>query len=365
MTRVAIMYPTLGRYGGAEQFGYRLAAYLASEFEVTFVCSRQKDPAPDGVRVVRVGRPLPGKCAKVLWFAVAADLARRLGKHDVAIGLGNTVFQDILRLSGGPTRLFWDASIQAYPPGWRQWMKSLSRRLSPGKQLGRLIERLQLRHSRIVVANSAFVRDLTVQAFPRLRPEQIRLIYNQPDLKRFSPSTADQKPLLRRQFALPEHVRLLTTAATNFRLKGVHVLLQALALLPPEFHLAVAGGRGGRELRDMAARLAVQDRLHLLGRVDDMPNLYRASDMFVLNSFYDACANAVLEAAACGLPVLSTTCNGSSAFLRPEAVLPDPTDADTIARRILHLWKQGPTARDDFFPTSGLEPYAELIRSMA
>jgi UDP-glucose:(heptosyl)LPS alpha-1,3-glucosyltransferase len=363
------MLPKLSRYGGAEQFGYRLAEHLATqcadEFEVTFICARQDGPAPEGVRVIRVGRPLPGKLGKVLWFALAAEVARRRGRFDVSIGLGNSIFQDIVRLSGGPTRLFWDYSIRAYAPGRERTLKILSRHLSLGKQLGRLVEHLCVRNSSVLVANSEFVRDLTARANPHLKPESIRLIYNKPDLNRFSQGEATAKPKLRGRFGLPENADLIITAGTNFRLKGVHVLIRALASLPASFHLGVAGGRGSRDLLGLAKRSGVEKRVHFLGRVDDMPALYEAGDIFVLNSFYDACANAVLEALACGLPTISTTSNGSSVFLRPEAVVDDPTDAAILADRIRCLIHNGSTARTDFNPTSGLEPYVDLLREFS
>ena len=368
MKRVALMLPRLSRYGGAEQFGHRLAAYLAGEcsgeFEVTFVCARQDGPAPEGVRVIRVGRPLPGKLGKTLWFALAAEAVRRRERFDVTVGLGNTICQDILRLSGGPTGLFWDYSIRAWEGGRARLLKSLSRRLSPGKQLARLIERIQARRTRVLVANSHFVRDLTVQAFPFLQGRDIPVIYNQPDLTRFRPGQTADKPALRESFGLPCQGNLIVTAGTNFRLKGIHVLIRALSQLPDSFRLAVAGGRGSSELVAMAKSLGVADRVHFLGRVDDMPALYRAADMFVLDTFYDACANAVLEALACGLPVISTACNGSSAFLHPEAVLPDPADHEELARRIAALTGGGPTAGNDFNPPRGLAPYADLIRNL-
>jgi UDP-glucose:(heptosyl)LPS alpha-1,3-glucosyltransferase len=367
MIRIGIMLPRLGRYGGVEQFGYRMAEYLAGlpgpEFQVTFVCARQDDPAPQGVRVIRVGRPLPGKLGKTLWFALAAEAVRRREKFDVTVGLGNTVFQDLLRLSGAPTPIFWDCSIAAYPPGLPRMSKTLARRLSPGKQLARIIEKLQAKHSKMLVANSDLVRDLSVQAFPFLDPEQIPIIYNEPDLTRFHPGGEGAKVRARTAFHLPAQADLILTAGTNFRLKGVHVLLEALAELPASFHLAVAGGR--EELLNQARQCGVQDRVHFLGRVDDMPKLYHAADIFVLNTFYDACSNAVLEALACGLPVLSTTRNGSSAFLRPEAVLPDPTDVPELVRRIQALIHGGSTARPDFSPPRGLAPYAEIIRGLA
>lgn len=369
MKRVALMLPKLSRYGGAEQFGYRLAEYLATqcdrEFEVTFICAKQDGPAPKGVKVIRVGRPIPGKLGKVLWFALAAEVARRRGKFDVSVGLGNTVFQDIARLSGGPTGLFWDYSIRAYAPGRERTLKSLARHLSLGKQLGRFVEGLCVRSTPVLVANSEFVRDLTVTAHPHLKPENIRLIYNKPDLTRFSPGDPAHKPQLRQRFGLPTNTDLIITACTNFRLKGVHVLIQSLAQLPPSFHLAVAGGRGSRELLRLAESLGVGARVHFLGRVDDMPALYQAGDIFVLNTFYDACANAVLEGLACGLPAISTTSNGSSVFLRSEAVIDDPTDAAHLAERIRTLIHQGCTSREGYAPLSGLEPYADLLREFS
>jgi UDP-glucose:(heptosyl)LPS alpha-1,3-glucosyltransferase len=96
-----------------------------------------------------------------------------------------------------------------------------------------------------------------------------------------------------------------------------------------------------------------------------MPALYQAGDIFVLNTFYDACANAVLEALACGLPTISTSSNGSSVFLRPEAVVDDPTDAAHLTERIKALIHQGSTARNDYAPPSGLEPYVYLLREFA
>lgn len=369
MIRVALMLPKLSRYGGAEQFGYRLAEYLAKhpsqDFQVSYICAKQDGPAPEAVQVVRVRRPVPGKLGKTLWFALAAEVARRQGRFDVTLGLGNTLVQDMLRLSGGPTALFWDYSIRAYAPGLERWLKTWSRYLSPGKQLARLIEAFQAKHTPMLVANSDFVRDLTLKAFPWLASKKIPVIYNQPDLTRFSPGDPLEKPALRRRWHLPQDADLILTAGTNFRLKGVHVLVQALASLPPSFHLVVAGGRSGKQLMALARKNNVEQRVHCLGRVEHMPDLYRSVDIFVLNTFYDACANAVLEALACGLPTLSTICNGSSAFLQDQAVLLNPDNISEVAQGIQALIHGPCTARDNFNPLRGLAAYADLIRSLA
>ena len=369
MIRVALMLPKLGRYGGAEQFGYRLAEYLAThpsqDFQVTYICAKQDGPAPKAVQVVRVGRPWPGKLGKTLWFALAAEIARRQGHFDVCLGLGNTLVQDLMRLSGGPTALFWKYSLDAYAPGIERMSKRLARFFSPGKQLSRLIEHFQARRTPVLVANSEFVRDLTLKAFSWLTPKDIIVIYNEPDLTRFSPVDPLQKSALRGHWGLPEDVDLILTAGTNFRLKGVYILVQTLATLPSSFHLVVAGGRSSQKLLNLAQTLGVSQRIHCLGRVDNMPNLYRTADIFVLNTFYDACANAVLEALACGLPTLSTIYNGSSAFLEDQAVLLNPADVSALGQRIQALIHGPCTARTNFSPLSGLAPYADLIRNLA
>ncbi|MEG1610945.1 MAG: glycosyltransferase family 4 protein, partial [Bilophila sp.] len=136
---------------------------------------------------------------------------------------------------------------------------------------------------------------------------------------------------------LDAHHTAIATATSNFMLKGTGVLIRALALLPDTVHLYVAGGRAPLSYEHLADSLGVRERVHFLGLVDDMPALFRGMDLFVLPSFYDACSNAVLEALACGLKVLSTTANGSSVFLPPDQVTPDPGNAPDLAQRIQRL----------------------------
>ena len=61
MARIALILPRLSRYGGVEQFAFRLAEALAetrnSEHEVEFICARSECLPPVGVRTHIVGRP--------------------------------------------------------------------------------------------------------------------------------------------------------------------------------------------------------------------------------------------------------------------------------------------------------------------
>ena len=65
-----------------------------------------------------------------------------------------------------------------------------------------------------------------------------------------------------------------------------------------------------------AAAVGATDRLHLLGRRTDMPDVYPAADAFVFPTAYEAFPLAALEAAASGLPLLVTRVNGVEDLLR-------------------------------------------------
>jgi len=363
---IALFLPKLSRYGGAENFAWRLSRALGEHHDVDFICARQETDAPAGVRVVTVGRPHGPKALKMLWFAMRAEAIRRSGTYDLTIGLGKTLCQDILRIGGGPTLAFWNHSAAAYSPGPARTLKQFRRSISLSHGLGRLIERRQMACSGTLVANSHFVRDCVCSTFPKLDREKFEIIYNRPDLAAFTPGTSGQRSNARERFDLPQDKTVILTAGTNFVLKGVPHLIRALDLLPESHILAVAGGRNPQKMEQLAKSLGIGHRVRFLGRVDDMVSFYRAGDLFALLTFYDACSNAVLEAAACGLPVLSTRANGSSFFLPESRVIHDPWDSADVAEMIRTALADGlPSTRSDLAKVeSGLEPYLRLVDTL-
>lgn len=156
---------------------------------------------------------------------------------------------------------------------------------------------------------------------------------------------------------------VIGTAATNFALKGIRYLIEALTHLPENHVLHVAGGRQSGKYVRLAREFGVEDRVRFLGKVEDMPSFYRKTDVFVLATFYDACSNAALEALACGCRVVSSSLNGSAYFLPEKWVFPDPADVSGLADILLRVSEE--ESPDPFvWPEdvkSGLEPYVEMI----
>jgi len=326
-----------------ERFAWSLAEYLAGfpDYEVHFICARQETEAPAGVVVHNVKRWGLCRSGKILWFAFAAELERKKGNYDIAIGMGKTWHQDILRLSGGPLPVFWRLSSRAYPRGLPRKWKMFRRRIAPANLLIRIIERHQLASSKFFVAVSHKLLDWMKEAYPDFDTSSARVIYNKPELDSFRPFSLPERLSVREKWGLPRDNIYIGTAGTNFALKGIGCLVRVLPELPGNYHLLVAGNRNPGRYKKLAENLGVLDRVHFVGRVEEMPRFYNCCDVFVLASFYDACSNAVLEALSCGVPTLSTESNGSSYFLEPENVLVDPRNIEEMAASIKRLVEKG------------------------
>lgn len=374
--RIALMLPRFSQYGGVEQFGFRLAALLAERgHQVDFLCARQEAEAPPGVRVLALGRPRGLKSFKLFWFLVRSEMWRRREKYDLSVSLGKNFGQDLIRMGGGPLSVFWEKSIRALPPGPARFFKSLRRRLSPANMLILLTEKRQFTAHSEVIAVSHLVRDWLLQAYPALRPEKVRVIYNRPDPERFCPPLPGERAEARQALlercrpgapARPGDAVFIGTACTNFQLKGVGPLVRAMSGLPERAHLFVAGGRDASAYMALARSLGLERRVHFCGRVDDMPAFYRALNIFILPTYYDACSNAVLEALASGCAVISGKDNGSAFFLEKEAVLDDPGDVEAMAAR-LRLFMERPAPPPFVWPEgleSGIEAFADRIEEI-
>ena len=81
--------------------------------------------------------------------------------------------------------------------------------------------------------------------------------------------------------------------------------------------LWVVGKGNPAPYQRQARRLGVAERLKFWGPQADLAPFYQAATVLALPTIYDPCSNVVLEALACGTPVITTTANGAAEFLTP------------------------------------------------
>jgi glycosyltransferase involved in cell wall biosynthesis len=161
-----------------------------------------------------------------------------------------------------------------------------------------------------VVVNASRIRP-AFTALPGWDEERVPVIHNGVRLPKGARS-------LRAELLIPEDAPVVGTVARLARQKRIDRLFDTVALLPSDTHCVVAGtgGRAGR-LRAHADGLGIGGRVHLVGHRDDTGTVLRTMDVFVTASDSEGLSNAMLEALACGVPVVSTPVSGADDALAP------------------------------------------------
>ncbi|MCW5736945.1 MAG: glycosyltransferase [Enhydrobacter sp.] len=106
---------------------------------------------------------------------------------------------------------------------------------------------------------------------------------------------------------LPADARIVGTVGRLETVKGHDVLLRAAPALPEDVYIAVIGdGRQHAELVRLAASLGISHRVIFTGHRDDVARFYRSFDVFCLPSRGEGLPLTLLEAQACGVPVVAS-----------------------------------------------------------
>jgi teichuronic acid biosynthesis glycosyltransferase TuaC len=181
----------------------------------------------------------------------------------------------------------------------------------------------------------------------------IHTLRNGVDLVRFRPCDRDAA---RRTYGVSGSAPVLLSVGHLIERKGHHLAIEALAQLPSASLLIAGDGPERPALDALATRLGVAARVCFLGRVahEGLPVLYSAADVLVLASSREGWANVLLEAMACGTPVVASKVWGTPEVVAdPVAgLLVEPRTADAFAASIARLLASPP-------PRAATRLYAE------
>lgn len=342
--KLAIVRQKYTPFGGAERFVERaLTALKAQGVAVTLVTRQWRGEPGQAVRLCNpfhVGR---------LWrdrsFAACVQRLIAAGEFDLVQSHERIPGCHIYRAGDGVHAAWLElrGRVQSLPA-------RLLTALNPWHRYTLAAEARMFRHPALkaVICNSRMVRDDIAGRFG-VAPDKLRVIYNGVDLDAFHPRLRRlHRAGLRRELGMDADEPLFLYVGSGYERKGVVPLLRALAAMKTVGARLLVVGRDKREpaMARLAVRLGLGERVRFLGGQTDVKPFYGAADAFVLPTLYDPFPNAVLEALACGLPVLTSTTCGAAELIRPgeNGFVCDALAETELARHLDHLAQPGAAA---------------------
>lgn len=159
-----------------------------------------------------------------------------------------------------------------------------------------------------IICNAAFDRYIRTKAVPA---RKLQMIPNGVDTDRFAPSE-DVRLRVRRELNLADTFTWLAVGRLVEQ-KDYPNLFAALARLPEGNWRVLIAGNGPLEsyLKELASTMAISDRVQFIGTRENMENLFKAVDAYVMSSSFEGLSMALLEASATGLAAVVTDVGGN------------------------------------------------------
>jgi UDP-glucose:(heptosyl)LPS alpha-1,3-glucosyltransferase len=323
--RIALITGGFGPGGGTAGQAWLLARGLVARGHEVAVWSRTAPADTGGVAV----SPLP-RSRRALWSAAFLPRAGyRVHALERAPGA------EIVRASGGVHESWLLASrttlMRTMTPTW------------PRDRHEARLDRQTVGRARLVVCNSLRAAG-EVCGWHGVDPQRVRVVRNGVDLERFVPDPR-VRSAARDGWGIGPGARVALFLGDGWHRKGARTAAAAFRRVAGPRDRLVVVGRGGRGAA-RALRSLLGERLVILGGTDAPERWLPGADVLLLPTRYDASANVVLEAMACGVPAVTTGRDGASELIDDRRlVVPDPEDVAGLSRAARTAWDAGEALR--------------------
>ncbi|MEN4981002.1 glycosyltransferase family 4 protein [Erwinia billingiae] len=306
--RLAIVRQKYRPDGGAERFISRaLEALDDDSLELNIITrSWQGEPKPEWH--LHICNPKKwGRISRERGFAVAARACWQQEKFDIVQSHERIAGCDIFRAGDGVHRVWLEQRARVVSP-----VQRLLTQVSRYHRYVMTAEEEMFRSPALkkIICNSLMVKNDIMRCF-QVPEEKFAVIYNAIDSTRFMPATAEQRQQSREQLNLPDNAKVFIYVGSGFERKGLKASISALAAT--DAHLLVVGqDKQQSRYENLARSLGCEKRIHFVGVQNNVIPFYHAADSLILPTLYDPFPNVILEAMACGLPVITSfTCGGA------------------------------------------------------
>jgi glycosyltransferase involved in cell wall biosynthesis len=214
----------------------------------------------------------------------------------------------------------------------------------------------------VIAVSEATCRDL-VELY-QTPPEKIRILYHGVTAN-FKPVTDPARlQAIRQKYRLGQKPLVLSIGTIQPR-KNYQRLIQAFAQVKREAALVIAGGAGWKNESIFAEveKQQMADRVYFPGFVEDtdLPALYSTAAVFVYPSLYEGFGLPILEAMACGVPVIASNRSSLPEVTGDAGLLVDPHDVAAIATAMTRLLEDYPLRQQ--LSAAGLKRAAQFTWS--
>ena len=312
--RLAIVRQKYTPYGGAERFVERALAALATrDIEITLVTRQWPDNANSRVTPLIVNPPYIGRTMRDARFAHAACNALAKLPDTLVQSHERIACCDIYRAGDGVHAVWIEERMRDASTAERMALAaSAYHRYMLGAEQ-RLFRSARLKQ---VICISQMVQDEIHDRF-KIARERLPVIYNAIDPGVFNPGLAVHRQEIRARYGIAQDACVFLIVGSEYARKGVGRAIEALAHVPLPAHLLVVGkDRHSSRYESLARTMRVANRVTFAGAQTDPRPFYGSADAFVLPTLYDALSNAVLEALASGLPVITSDRCGAGELVR-------------------------------------------------
>jgi UDP-glucose:(heptosyl)LPS alpha-1,3-glucosyltransferase len=332
-------------YGGAERFVERAIEALLERGVGVRVYTRSWPPARAGrIEPVICNPPYFGSLWRDAGFARSVRAALARDRPDIVQTHERIDGCDIFRAGDGVHRAWLAERLRT---GDRAERLRIAANPYHRYVLGAEASVFASPSLKAVICISQMVKD-DVRRYFAIPDAKLHVIYNAVDPREFGPGVRRDRAATRARLGLVDADVAFLLVGSGYARKGVPTALAALARLPARARLVIVGrDKDPGHYEALARRLGVHPRVVFAGPQQDPRTYLGAADVFVLPTLYDPLGNAVLEALACGLPVVtSRRCGAGELVAAYDAgALCDAVDASAFAAEMEQLLDPGVRAR--------------------
>ncbi len=323
---------------GQGRIQYELARYLARKGYVInlFAIEAERDIVDlSNVSFYRIPIPNLPHIIKDLFFMLLINIKLSRKSYDVLHITGTVILHPYHINNCQFCHSAWKKIEKSvcYEPG----VKGLYHRFFTS--LNSNLEKVVYGKHGIITAASNKIRNELIK-YLDVDKEKIHIVYNGVNTDEFTATGRDmcRKRLLDELGLSNEDILVLFIGDLRVKRKGAEFLLEAFRKIKDErIKLLLIGPQRGRHYVRYIKRYGLQKRVIPMGFRKDTAALYRASDIFVFPSLYEACSIAVLEAMASGLPCIVSKETGTAEVMENGVdgiILNNPKNAVEISQKI-------------------------------